>query len=134
MLRVLLRAEDIGNGGCIRMVRCCERVVDQGSFRDGVTNLRHGPKFVPVEGSSVCVLSVDGHLVSPTYGSGLLIFALRVLCNKQVAAIAQEHADGQAWQTDSWPIGALGGHSAASTGEGAMCRPTGVEFLFFHAQ
>ena len=45
-----------------------------------------------VEGSSVCVLSVDGHLVSPTDGIGLLIFALRVLYNKEVAAITQEHA------------------------------------------
>jgi hypothetical protein len=49
-----------------------------------------------------------------------------------------DYPDGQASETNSWPIGALSvgcrqRDSAASTGERAMCGPTGVGFVFFHA-
>ena len=51
---------------------------------------------------------------------------------------ACDYPGGQASETNSRPIGALSvgcgqQDSAASTGERAMCWPTGVGLVFFHA-
>ena len=60
-----------------------------------------------VEDSTVRVLLVDGHLVTPVMELAPWYLHLGMLCNKQLAAVSQEHGGGQASETNSWPIGAL---------------------------